>query len=89
MNRERNYYRTMRRKHIARKYRIVHDCWREDYWNTPRLKGMLSKGKVHCSCWLCSGKTKVRGYSAHDLRANAREHDFIADLITNSNQEVS
>lgn len=30
--------------------------------------GYLRKGKIHCSCWLCSQKTKIRGYSASDLR---------------------
>ncbi len=51
-NRTRSYYREAREKSIARKYRISHDYW---YVKHP---GMLSKGKIHCSCWMCATKTK-------------------------------
>lgn len=55
MNRERNYYREMRNKHINRKKKIAeHNGWVE------RHDGALSKGKVHCSCPMCANKTNTK-----------------------------
>jgi hypothetical protein len=28
--------------------------------------GRYSKGKIHCSCWMCGSKTKVHGLSLTD-----------------------
>ncbi len=49
----RGYYREMRKKHILRKKKIIHELG--DIWYYP-YEGMLSKGKIHCSCVLCRGK---------------------------------
>ena len=50
MNRERSYYRAMRRKHIKRKKRI---CQKYGFdWYSK--DGQYSKGKIHCSCMMCT-----------------------------------
>lgn len=57
-NHNRGYYRRMRAKHIRRKKRIVnayHGYW---YYSSD---GMYSKGKIHCSCPMCSQKTNNKG----------------------------
>lgn len=58
MNRTRDYYREQRAKHIARKQRMVKE-WSMNgnclYWVAPA--GALSKGKIHCSCWMCRRKS--------------------------------
>lgn len=48
-----------------RKAKIIHS--QNDYWHYKSLN-QLVKGKIHCSCWLCSGKTAIHGYSISDLR---------------------
>ena len=40
--------------------------WFEGFWEHQQHR--LSKEKVHCSCPICSAKTKDRGYKASDLR---------------------
>lgn len=56
MNREKSYYREMRRKHINRKKNIVKKAYSliDDYYEHD---GMYSKGKIHCSCWMCRRKS--------------------------------
>ena len=58
MNHTRDYYRRQRAKHIARKQRMINQ-WSYDkehpYWVAPA--GALSKGKIHCSCWMCRRKS--------------------------------
>lgn len=49
--RDKSYYRTARRNNIARKKKIsknIYNGWSPDH------DGYLNKGKVHCSCWMCS-----------------------------------
>lgn len=68
-DRNKAYYRDMREKHISHKKYIVKNYWNEDYLLSNKVFcGKLSKGKIHCSCFLCSSKTKVIGYSASDKR---------------------
>lgn len=64
-NRARNYYRIQRKRHINRKKRIIKGL--NDYW-VYKHEGMLSKGKIHCSCYMCAGKTNWHGYKPSDLR---------------------
>lgn len=52
-NRTRDYYRKQRKSHIDRKKRIIKD--QNDYWHY-KYDGVLSKGKIHCSCWMCRHK---------------------------------
>lgn len=61
-NRSREYYREVRAKAIARKRDIS-----KDYWHV-KADGVLDKGKIHCSCWLCSGKSKYRGRPISEQR---------------------
>ena len=67
-----NKYHTRKAYHIMktqtkvkRKLKIIHN--QHDYWNYKYI-GSLRKGKIHCSCPLCSKKTKYRGLSHSDLR---------------------
>lgn len=56
-NRTRAYYRIMRKRHIARKARKCTACGAE-WYAEGQARGKLSKGKIHCSCPMCSAKTK-------------------------------
>lgn len=40
-----------------RKERICHEL--NDYWRYPHF-GMFRKGKIHCSCPMCSAKTNSK-----------------------------
>ena len=53
MNRDRNYYREMREKHIKRKKRIAQLYYG---WGYYQVDGKYSKNKVHCSCPQCREK---------------------------------
>lgn len=57
MNRDRSYYRKMRKRAIKRKKNIItfYNCWQ------TKFDGELSKGKVHCSCGACTSKTRNKG----------------------------
>lgn len=57
--RHKNYCKALRKAKIVKS--------QGDYWNYKSLH-QLDKGKIHCSCWLCSQKTKIHGYSISDLR---------------------
>lgn len=54
----RRYYRIQRQKHINRKKRIIKE--QNDYWHYEH-EGVLSKGKIHCSCGMCRSKTNNKG----------------------------
>ena len=41
-------------RHINRKKRIIKE--QNNYWHYKH-EGMLSKGKIHCSCWMCRTKS--------------------------------
>ncbi len=59
MLRNRFYRRQQRRRAIHHKAMILRDYWRihgDLFWNPVRI-GKLSKGKVHCSCWMCRVKS--------------------------------
>ena len=55
MKRDLGYLRRQRAKHIKRKKRIS-----QHYWYVKHDR-MLDKGKIHCSCPMCSAKTKNKG----------------------------
>ena len=69
MNRNKAERRHLERRAIARKYGILKAT---NYCGLvlAEKKGLhsLSKGKIHCSCPLCSGKTGRDGYTIADLR---------------------
>lgn len=69
MNRDKAYYREMRKKHIARKKRIVHDCYYNiDNWYN--CDGKYSKGKIHCSCGMCRAKTNNKSWKKRTIHGN-------------------
>ena len=59
MKRGRAYYRYQRKRHIKRKMGILRRVGGEEYlsaWSRDEY-GRLSKGKIHCSCWMCRTKS--------------------------------
>ena len=63
--------------HIAKKRKILKDVYREEalVFSLDKEKHRLSKGKVHCSCPMCSTKTKKDGYSHSDQKKLAAAFD--------------
>ena len=57
-----------------RKARIIKE--QNDYWNYKSLN-QLVKGKIHCSCPMCSSKTKKDGYSHSDLKKITKCKSFV------------
>lgn len=74
--RSRAYRRYQRNKHILRKKRIIKNVYMGD-WGYKH-DGMLSKGKVHCSCWMCryhpewsvSTREEIMKSQLHDFENN-------------------
>lgn len=63
------YKRFKTQVHISRKKRIVKDCWGLSHDFIPNVLTQphrLSKGKVHCSCHMCSQKTRKNGWKYRD-----------------------
>lgn len=59
MNRNRSYYRRRRIRAIRRKVSILRRMGGENHleaWTRGSV-GRLSKGKIHCSCWMCRSKS--------------------------------
>ena len=59
MERDRAYYRYQRKQHIERKKGILRRIGGEESltaWSRDEY-GRLSKGKIHCSCWMCRAKS--------------------------------
>jgi hypothetical protein len=69
MNRTQDYYRHQRQRIINRKKKIVKQYYGFNYYTHD---GQYNKGKIHCSCWMCSTKTKVHGLSRTDMRKKAQ-----------------
>ena len=61
-NRSRSYYRHHRRRVIQRKLKIAEHGWH------VRFPGQFAKGKVHCSCWMCTQKTNKDGFPHSQIR---------------------
>lgn len=75
MDRDRRYRRYQRRAHIGRKKRILKNLkW---YWK-PKCLGVLSKGKIHCSCPLCSAKYREEP-KIRDKRQKSRIEQYIEE----------
>ena len=75
MSRTRSWRRFQRNRAIHHKSMILRDYWKlnyPDYW-TPVRYGVLSKGKVHCSCWMCRRK------SYDDPRMMDKRHTLLQD----------
>lgn len=86
-------YRRKERIHsIARKRRIAVTsfCFTQEYLANPRRTGQWNKGKIHCSCPLCSAKSgksygktnnSLRNYRISDQRKFLRLQDYLAEDI--------
>lgn len=61
----RGYSREMRIRHIFRKKGIVKRLG--GHWNY-KYDGQYAKGKIHCSCEMCSVKTGKHGHKVSELR---------------------
>lgn len=77
-NRSRAYFRHHRKRVIRRKIKIAkHLGWHS------RFTGYFAKGKVHCSCCLCSQKTKKDGFPHSQNkqleRLNSQLHNYFND----------
>ncbi|MBQ7624935.1 MAG: hypothetical protein IJS65_06655 [Clostridia bacterium] len=60
MNRDRSYYRKQRMRAVHRREGILRRIGGEEYvraWERG-APGRLSKGKIHCSCPMCSVKSR-------------------------------
>lgn len=73
-HRDRAYYRTVRRNNIARKKKISKNIY--DGWS-PEHDGYLSKGKVHCSCWMCA----FHGTPIQDLKRIEAMDESLKNMI--------
>ena len=79
MKRSRGYYRMQRRRTIKRKLSIVKSIWTEDsYRHAVQQQGKYNKGKIHCSCWMCSQKSSVEP-TARDKREAVRAEQQLND----------
>ena len=85
--RRNGYYRKQRIKHIKKKYEKRSIAWgleaTEDYYQNV-AKGTLSKGKIHCSCWMCSSKTKRNGWKHSEKKAISAMNKEIYDYERNN-----
>ncbi len=55
--RNRSYFRYQRQRVISRKLKLVNFLG-----YSAKYPGYFAKGKVHCSCWMCSVKTRKNGF---------------------------
>lgn len=76
------YKRFKTQVHISRKKRIVKDCWGLSPDFVPNVLTQphrLSKGKVHCSCLMCTQKTRKNGWKYRDKVNRAKGLEENAD----------
>ena len=76
------YKRFKTQVHISRKKRIVKDCWRLSPDFIPNVLTQphrLSKGKVHCSCPMCTQKKRKNGWKYRDKVNRAKGLEGNAD----------
>lgn len=71
--RNRAYYRKQRIKHIKRKKNISEHCYGYDWY---QVDGAYSKGKIHCSCPLCSTKTNNKRRHGYNHSKNWKPSDL-------------
>lgn len=78
-NRSRAYARHQRQRVIQRKTKIAI----KKYDWIPDKPGRYAKGKVHCSCYWCSDKTRSHGYPHSNvmqfLRMDQQVRDYFND----------
>ena len=71
--RNRAYYRKQRIKHIKRTKNISEHCYGYDWY---QVDGAYSKGKIHCSCPLCSAKTNNKRRHGYNHSKNWKPSDL-------------
>lgn len=97
MNRTSAYYREMAWRHAIRKRRIAREVYPgEPGWEYYPNLHQYSKNKIHCSCPLCSAKTRNKGrrrtkhpgnyspsinYKIQDLRTQLSMDDMEKDFF--------
>lgn len=79
-NRRKKINRHHRFRMIKRKKKIVLEIYK---WNSGLHfpEGKLSKGKVHCSCWMCSEKSKFRGHPTSEQAKRTAMKNEIYDYL--------
>lgn len=79
-NRSRAYFRHHRKRVIQRRTKIA----KYSGWQS-RFTGYFAKGKVHCSCWMCSQKTKKDGFPHSQNiqleRLNSQLYDYFNEGV--------
>lgn len=74
-------YRTQRSRAYRRRQRALHIRWKENFIKKNRnywayaYRGMLDKGKIHCSCGLCQRKRRDYGM-VHSERKKLAQEDL-------------
>lgn len=76
MARTRSYRREVRNKEIARKKRICLEIMGYDWY---KHDGQYSKGKIHCSCKMC---TYSKYYGLPTLK-DKREREILKEALSN------
>ena len=57
-NRDVSYRKALRKRRLADR---IYRCWHEDDWHYYDNLHQYSKNKIHCSCPMCSTKTRNKG----------------------------
>lgn len=90
MNRDRAYYRKQRARAINRKRGICKRIGGDELvraWSGGAL-GRLSKGKIHCSCWMC--RTKSYDSRAHsDIKKEEQANQQMLDGLDYQNLKAT
>ncbi|AMO87007.1 hypothetical protein ABHM95_06220 [Solibacillus isronensis] len=79
-NRSRTYYRHHRKRVIQRKTKIAEQIG----WHA-RFTGYFAKGKIHCSCRMCSQKTKLDGFPHSQSIQLERLDSQLTDFYSENN----
>lgn len=80
-----SYRRMQRRRTINRKKNIIKK--QNNYWYYKH-EGQLSKGKIHCSCWMCRSKS-YDGAKIQDLRNYIGEYSQLYELYGRGNTSIN
>ena len=75
--------RDVSRRKALRKRRIARDkyCWHEGDWEYYDNLHQYSKNKIHCSCPICSAKTRNKGHRRYHKGNYSRALNYkVSDL---------
>ena len=78
MGRGMAYTRYVRNKAIQRKKRI---CKKVYGWGYYDHDGQYSKGKIHCSCWMCKYSKHYNLPTVAEMRSNDRFKSQLKEVI--------